>query len=89
VLAEPGELGLVLGEGQADDDQADAETPASRVLDALAEGPLRQKEIEAATGLPKSTLSRTVNALIGSGTLVRQDDGTLAQVNDDTAATGA
>lgn len=83
----PTDLALVSDTG-TDDDQAAADTPAAVVLAVLAE-PMRQKDIQTATGLPKSTLSRTVNALIGGGQLVRQDDGTLARVHTDNAATGA
>lgn len=85
----PTDLALVSDTGADDDGQAEAETsPAAVVLAALAE-PMRQTDVQKATGLPKSTLSRTVNALIGAGTLIRQDDGTLAVVHTDNSATGA
>lgn len=84
----PTDLALVSDTG-TDDDQADDESPAALVLAALADAPLLQKDIQTATGLPKSTLSRTITTLISDGKLIRQEDKTLAPVQTDNAATGA
>ncbi|WP_367575303.1 FtsK/SpoIIIE domain-containing protein [Streptomyces griseoaurantiacus] len=50
-----------------------------RVMEAVrdAEGPIRQKEIVAATGLAKGTVSKAVARLLLAGELARQDDGSV------------
>lgn len=76
---------------QEDDDATSTSAPAgpesteTRVwrLVAGAAGPVRQADIAEASGLPKSSLSRTVKKLIESGRLERNDDGTLSAVDVD------
>lgn len=50
----------------------------TRVLDALAAGPKRQRDIIAATGMLQGTVSKSVKRLANSGRVTRSEDGTIA-----------
>lgn len=51
----------------------------ARVIEALAVGgPLRQRDIVAATGMLQGTVSKSLKRLGNTGRVVRQDDGTIA-----------
>lgn len=51
----------------------------SRVLDAIGEKPLRQRDIVAATGMNQGTVSKVISRLHRSGRIERGDDGTLSR----------
>lgn len=51
----------------------------TRVLDALAAGPQRQRDIVAATGMLQGTVSKSVKRLANTGRVHRTDDGTIAR----------
>jgi|SRR5581483_1721109 len=51
----------------------------TRVLDALADKRLRQRDIVAATGMNQGTVSKVLARLANSGRIERSDDGTLAR----------
>ena len=52
------------------------------VLTLLAKGPMRQAEISRVLGLPATTVSRRVRALLQSGLLVRNQDDSHVRVKD-------
>lgn len=58
--------------------QAGPVTNRDRVLAAVREGARTPKDVTAATGLNKGTVSREIKALVQSGAVARSEDGTLA-----------
>jgi S-DNA-T family DNA segregation ATPase FtsK/SpoIIIE len=64
----------------------DAGTNRDRVLAAVRGGARTAKDVAAATGLNKGTVSREVKALVTAGALVRAEDGTLTAAAGEVSA---
>jgi S-DNA-T family DNA segregation ATPase FtsK/SpoIIIE len=65
---------------------AAAESTEARVLRVVQSGPVRQKDIAEASGLPKGTVSKVVARLVEAGQLVRLDDGTVSAARTEATA---
>jgi S-DNA-T family DNA segregation ATPase FtsK/SpoIIIE len=82
------QLKVVAGGAEAAEQQAETGPAANKrkvleALEAIEGGPISQADLQAATGISKSTLSRTVISMVNAGQIARDANGALVIPTDD------